>query len=242
MNELLNRLNISTKISTRDKKLLLLLLSFLIFVLAYNFIFINVNEKNDDLEQQIVKLEKELNDLEEKTKNKDKYLKDTDEYNSNTEEILSNYASGSSKSYIIDFLNTVEASTGVWIKSASFENASSIYTFGILTSSNPAKKASYATDMVGYSNSLTLAYEGDYTEWKNFISYINSYFSKNTIDNISSSYDAASNTVSGTMTITMYYITSSDRVFNESNYDFIRGKDNIFIENENLEQSVTVSN
>ena len=44
------------------------------------------------------------------------------------------------------------------------------------------------------------------------------------------------------MTITMYYITSSDRVFNESNYDFIRGKDNIFIENENLEQSVTVSN
>jgi len=241
LKSLFKKLNISTEVSTRDKKLLLLLCSFLLIIAAYYLVFTKVDAKNEKHELEIVKLEKQVKDLEEKTKNKDKYLEDTKDYTSKTEEILSNYSSGSSKAYIINFLNTVESSTGVWIKSAAFETANPIYTFGILNSSNPASTTSYETDMVGYSNSLSIAYEADYNEWKNFISYVNSYFSKNTIDNISSSYDASSNIVSGTMTISMYYITSTDREFKESTYDFIRGKDNLFMENVDTTQSVTVS-
>lgn len=225
------KLNIDTTISNRDKKLLLIVGSILVIVVAYFAINMKLEVLNDKYNAQITKLEKQAKDLEEKTRNEDKYISDTNEYNQETSNILSNYSAGNTRPYVLNFLNTIEQTTGIWLRSVAFQTPATIYTFGTLTPSNPTGETNYSTDMKGCSQGLIVSYEGSYEEWKNFISYVNSYFSKNTIDTISASYDEASGVVSGTVTITMYYITGTDRDFIEPEFsDISTGKTNVFVE------------
>jgi len=225
---LLKKLNIDLAVSTRDKKLLMLVFSILLVVVSYYLVFSKVEIENGDKELEIIQLEKQVKDLNEKNRNKDKYIAEAKSYEEEAATIISNYAYGSSKPYILNFLNTVEDTTGVWLRSATFSQSSNVYTFGRMTPSNPTGTTTYTTDMTGLSNSLTLAYEGTYDEWKSFIAYVNNYFSKNTINSISSSYDSSADVVSGTVVINMYYITSSDREFKDESLDINTGKTNIF--------------
>lgn len=218
------------KISDRDKRLLLIVAAFGIVALAYFFGFTKLNTLADTLSEDRNKLVKTEKDLREKNNNKDKYIKDTRTFSSLYSDILTDYESDTTQPSAIDYFNKIESTTNTWIKSASFAQPSAIYSFGKGMTSNPNKpnEIAYSTDMIGYETVLTIAYEGSYENWKSMISYINTYYSKCTINNMSSSYSDANDIVSGSMEVSVYAIKGKDRVFKEPTFDVKTGAGNIF--------------
>ena len=128
------------------------------------------------------------------------------------------------------FLNTIESSTGVWIKSITFSDPVAVYTFGQKASSNPSNTSgsAYQTNNVGFKETINVSYEGTYAEWKNLIGFINNYEKKNTIEALTTTYNEATDVVTGTMTLALYSITGNGREFSEPKFDLKTGTDNIF--------------
>ena len=129
-------------------------------------------------------------------------------------------------------LKEIEDRTGAWISQAGLAQTEEIYTFGEVTTSNPyAEEGSkvYHSDYVGNKTTLTLTYQATYDQFKDMINYINGYKYKFTIDSISMSYTAETDSVSGSLVLTQYAITGGDRKFNNVNItNVLNGTDNIF--------------
>ena len=220
-------------ISSRDKMLLVIVFCAAIIALAYFLGFSNLNSKKESYEKELTTLKTQEKTLQDMNNNKTKYQSDTAQYQSRFNSLVSNFASGNTQPYVIDFLNQLESSSTVWIKSTTFSEPVVVYNFGKNTTTNPNSSGkAYSTDMVGYSVTLNVSYEAeDYESWKKMIDFINDYKSnnKNIIDQIGSQ-PGENGSVSGTMVFTLFSIVGSDRKFTEPTFNVSTGTTSIFAE------------
>lgn len=216
------------KISERDKKLLIVVMAVLIMALAYFFGYSNLSAQVDELSTKKTSLETTKRDLKEKNDNKQKYINDTDKLSKACTVLIDKYDSTTSQPNAIEFFNKTEDVTGVWVKSLSLSPATVLYKFGQIASSNVNGTSSYSSNLVGYKSSINISYEGDYSQWKNFVKYINTYASKSTIDSLTATYNDSTGVVSGTASISLYAIQGGDRKATEPKFNVKTGTDNIF--------------
>lgn len=216
------------KVSERDKKLLIVVMAVLIMALAYFFGYSNLSAQVDELSTKKTSLETTKRDLKEKNDNKQKYINDTDKLSKACTVLIDKYDSTTSQPNAIEFFNKTEDVTGVWVKSLSLSPATVLYKFGQIASSNVNGTSLYSSNLVGYKSSINISYEGDYSQWKNFVKYINTYASKSTIDSLTATYNDSTGVVSGTASISLYAIQGGDRKATEPKFDVKTGTDNIF--------------
>ena len=216
------------KVSERDKKLLIVVMAVLIMALAYFFGYSNLSAQVDELSTKKTSLETTKRDLKEKNNNKQKYINDTDKLSKACTVLIDKYDSTTSQPNAIEFFNKTEDVTGVWVNSLSLSPATVLYKFGQIASSNVNGTSSYTSNLVGYKSSINISYEGDYSQWKNFVKYINTYASKSTIDSLTATYNDSTGVVSGTASISLYAIQGGDRKATEPKFDVKTGTDNIF--------------
>ena len=216
------------KVSERDKKLLIVVMAVLIMALAYFFGYSNLSAQVDELSTKKTSLETTKRDLKEKNNNKQKYINDTDKLSKACTVLIDKYDSTTSQPNAIEFFNKTEDVTGVWVKRLSLSPATVLYKFGQIASSNVNGTSSYTSNLVGYKSSINISYEGDYSQWKNFVKYINTYASKSTIDSLTATYNDSTGVVSGTASISLYAIQGGDRKATEPKFDVKTGTDNIF--------------
>ena len=215
------------KISQRDKNLLIIVGAILIVVLAYFFGYSKLSIKVDELSSKKSSLEVTYRDLKEKNNNKDKYISDTNKLNKNYANAIDKYDSGNSQPNTIEFFRKTEAVTGAWVRSLSLSQPTVLYKFGQISTSNVNNTSEYSSNLVGYKSTITISYDTDYNQWKDFIKYINTYSNKSTIDSISAAYNDATGQVTGTAAISLYSIQGSERKFTEPSFDVKTGTDNI---------------
>lgn len=224
----MDKLKEMLKVSERDKKLLIVVMAVLIMALAYFFGYSNLSAQVDELSTKKTSLETTKRDLKEKNNNKQKYINDTDKLSKACTVLIDKYDSTTSQPNTIEFFNKTEDVTGVWVKSLSLSPATVLYKFGQIASSNINGTSSYSSNLVGYKSSINISYEGDYSQWKNFVKYINTYASKSTIDSLTATYNDSTGVVSGTASISLYAIQGGDRKATEPKFDVKTGTDNIF--------------
>lgn len=229
----MGKLKINLEISDRDKKLLAGLLAALIFAAAFMFGYKNLTAMAEQYDKEATTLESKKKDLVEKNNNKEKYESDLKTYNDNYNLICSNYSNITGQDAVLDFLIRTEKITGSWLKNVTVSDPSLIYTFGKIASTNPSNQGSkvYTTDMKGFKTSVTLSYEATYDQLKEYINYVNNYYSKNTIDSIAMAYNEVTKVLTGTMTVSLYSITGSQRKYTAPAFDLPSGTDNIFSSN-----------
>ncbi len=225
-----NKKGLSFSISDRDKNLLLLLVALGILFGAYFLGYQNFNEKTEQYNQETVKLRAKFNDLLAKKNKEEDYRNESLTYKNTYNAVLAKYSSSTNQDGIIDFLSKVESITGSWLKSTTFTESDDIFDFGRITSTNPGNTGNkvYNTDMIGYKTTLTLSYEAKYDQWKSLLSFINNYYSKLTIDTISMSYNSTTDNVAGSMTLSLYAITGTQRAFTPPVFNLPTKTDNIF--------------
>lgn len=218
------------KISDRDKKLLLGLVIGVILFIAYK-LFTSLSDANVEKEAELKTLKETYADLSAKNGNRKRYVEDTEEYEKMYQDVVNSYNTSLSQEQILVFLGMVEKNTGVWLKQTGLSNISSVYTFGEVTSTNPATAGQkvYTTDYTGISTQLNLSYECTYDDLKKVLQYLEDYGKKATVNDMSFSYSESTDIVTGSMSVTMYAITGSDREVEDVTIrDVAVGTDNIF--------------
>lgn len=211
---MLDKLKSSVSISERDKKLLMIVVAFALIIAAYFLGYQKLMDQTSEYEAEATALKAKHRDLMDKSNKQGMYQTDTAKYKDVTNAILAEYTTGLTQDASLMFIHGMENATSAWIKSVTMTSPETIYSFGNVRSTNPssAGNAVYSTDMKGIKSTYTMAYEASYSDWKELMTYINGYYSKNTIDSISMTYNSANDIVSGTMVMSAYAITGSNRV------------------------------
>lgn len=218
------------KVSERDKKLLLLLLIVIIIGGAAK-LFSTISEDVKENKREYEELTDKYNDLVIKNSRKAQMIEDTANYTAEYRLLLDSYNTSLSEEQTLVFLGMVEKHTGVWLKQVGFSENTTVYTFGKVKSSNPSTLGQkvYSSDYKGISTTMTLSYECSYDELKKVLVYLEENGRKATVSNITFSYSESTDIVTGTMQITLYAITGSDREVKDTVIsDVAVGTDNIF--------------
>ena len=216
--------------SDRDKRILIILLIFAILGGAF-WGAKTLSEKNDLLKDDVRDLKARHSDLVVKNASKKTYDNDTATNIAAFNKVFADYNSVLSQDRTLIFLAEVEKNTGVWLKQTSLDTVAQVYKFGAVKSTNPSSKGKkvYETDNTGVSTTINVSYECTYDQLKAVLEYLRTNGRKATITNMSLSYDQGAGIVSGSMSITFYAITGSDRpVQNVDIQDVFVGTGNIF--------------
>lgn len=218
------------KLAPKDKRVLLTVLIVVIAVAAF-IIFNKIDSQVDDVNEEISKLQTVKNDVSEKYKQKSTYVGKTQIYDALYKEIINSYATGLDEQTTIMALVDFEKKSGMWISSAGLTAPSQSYTFGSVTSTNPANEGApvYETDFAGYSSSTSISFQGGYAEMKDLINRINSSPIKYKIDSLNISYNTGDELTSGTLNLYSYAVKSANRYFPGTYVDGVSiGTENIF--------------
>ena len=219
------------KFSDKDKKMLLLVLIAVIIFGAFKLYGVVDDALQENQETLKLRNARYL-DLQAKSAKRKQFMDDTEAYKTQYADLLASYKTSLSQEQTLVFLGMVEKATNVWLKQVGFADVSTVYTFGNVASSNPGKAGQkvYSTDYTGITTSMTLAYQCKYAELKDVLKYLEEYGKKATISDISFTYSEGTDTVSGTMKMSLYSIKGSDRPAEEVNInDVAVGTDNIFV-------------
>ena len=215
----------------KEKKILYVVAAIAIVLLGFFLGYRNINKKTEKVEAEVKELQAKHKNYLAMQASLPKYEKGLKEDVVKYDDVINHYNSGYSQEYALTFVKDVENATGVWLSHTGFAQTEQIYTFGNVASSNPYYPTNngYVTDYKGYKTTLSLTYEASYDDYKVLIDYINNYKFKCSIDSISSSYNADSDIVSGTISLSIYSIMSKDRNFNNVSFPAgMVGTPNIF--------------
>ena len=223
------------KISKKDVKLLLIVLSLAFLWLTYSFIYSDNMKKVDVVNGDIDKLENRYSDLQKKVNDKEKIIKENNSLQQNFDLMVKSYGNGASEEKNIIFLKALEDNTAMEINSASFSDPIILFNGSNMvvdksqssdlksatnelskaTGDKPAteninqidaKKLEGLKDLSGYCETISITFRSTYDGFKKCLDYINNYPEKCNVGDVTASYDTETGNISGTMIINMYHL------------------------------------
>lgn len=154
-----------------NKKLLLFLLALVIGFSVYNWGYRPLENKKDNLEQEVMSLENEYEVLETKKENESKLKEEIEEFKSKIKEIEKDFAPSLTQEQAIVVIDDMEEKIGVEYNSVSFSEIEEI------TKNN--------NDLKGIKQTLSLGYKvNDYNVVKEILKYVKDYEYKMVIDTL----------------------------------------------------------
>ena len=219
------------KLKQSEKSIIYILFMIVVIFAAWFFGYRNISSMQKKVNDEVQVLIDKNTSLKNMAANAQTFAKQTVEYNDKTTALFAQYDTGYSQEYTIKFLEGIEKQTNTWIKTAALTESANVFTFGKISSSNPNNQGVkvYNTDMVGFTTSSTVSFQGSYAETKAMIKYILDNQYKCTLENLSLSYNSDADIVSGSFVISQYAITGGGREFagpHINNAEF--GTNNIF--------------
>ncbi len=240
----------TTAVSERDKKLILLLIFVAVAVLPFFLVTKNVMEKNDVLMTENTKLRSRKSELEAYALNKDTYIAESDALVVKAQELLGRFPSDYNQESMLVFFNEAEKKINIDLYQASFGEDK---TAQMVSESEEEEieeveeemdwdseeghieDTSEEKDVGGGFVQLTattqFTYDATYDGFKQFLNYIKNHQNRMVISNLTASYSGDLGLVNGAFTITQYALKGEGR----DNFAFLppdyrQGTSNIFTE------------
>lgn len=222
------------KLAAKDKRLLLTVL-IVVIVLAAFIVVRKIDTEIDNINKEIDELEDVRADYLEKDSHRNEYIVKSEIYDVLYSKIINTFAAGLDEISTIMDIKAIEEDTGVWIRQSGFGRVGTLYSFGSITSSNPANSGAgvYTTDLEGLSSTQSLQYdECTYDQLKDMINRINDTDKKYKITTMSISYNSGSEIISGAMALDYYAVAGTNRLWPGSYIPGVsQGTENIFESN-----------
>lgn len=197
----------STQITKRDIKLLIILGGVLVLVACYFFVYNNLTKKRDEVEAQIEELEPQLKQYREYAANQPKYEAATKEAKENIAATLAKLPSSYNPEDVILYATGLEKSLGIDVTALSFADPVAIAQFTGVTADD-VDNAAGAVDMTAYETQTTVALNLDYLKLKNLLNSVYNMSDTETgVDSVTVSYDAESAGLTGTVVLDKFYLT-----------------------------------
>lgn len=210
------------KITSKDKGLLLVVIAFGIMGLSYFFGVVVIREKIGEVRIHKEQLQKEYEDHIKVLEKKDQYQEDIKNYNENYQCMLSEYPASITQENQIVFTAGLEERFNTQIVSVSYTDEAELYTFQSLEKGN---KKPYCLTV----STLEIPIELTYSQWKEFLEYIDSYPYKNTMPSVSARFDSRTGIVNAVVTLNQYAIKGENRLMETQDLRIPVGTDSIFL-------------
>lgn len=209
------------KMTSRDKEMIFLALSLGIVAASWFFGAKNIEKKTEEMTIKKEELQQEYDERIRVLQKKDEYIQTTENYNEAYTLMLSQYPEDISQVQQIMFVTGLEERFDTQIVSVSYTDAADIYQ---LQTTEPENMMPYTLAM----STLQIPVNLEYSRWKELLDYVFSYQDKNTVPQISASYNQETNVVSATVTLYQYALRGEGRELEEPQITVPIGTDNIF--------------
>lgn len=209
--------------SKTNIKIILILLSVVMLLGVYMYVYKPNEEDTDSLNSEIQTLEARLAELKEKEKDRDMYLQETEAYYDKFDDIVAYFPAGLNQEVSIMFMKGCEDARNqqFQIETAGLGRANQFYTLGAT--------AQAPEGYVCYQAAFPIRYTGTYDSVKDFIDYIMNFEYRMNIDTISIAYDTENDIATGTINLNAYAVAGGGREAESVDVDVDNGVDNIFI-------------
>lgn len=196
----------TTKLSKRDIKILIVLVGVLILLLCYLLLYRSFTEKKDAADAEIAQLQPELQQLRDYEAHKQEYIDGTETAKANISATLPTLPSEVLTEDEVVFSKQFEDDLGIDVTEESFADPVVVEQFKSVTPENIDDPASQV-DMTVYKKPLTLSMQMDYDQFKDSMDYIRDQETLKGFDTITADYDAENKGLTVTMTVNSYYAT-----------------------------------
>ncbi len=233
--------------SVRDKKILVLCLGILTFILAYYFPISSLMEETDKLRVENMQLVPKLAELQDKVLKEEEIKAETASIREQTEAAVRSFPSYLQvENELMDVL-LLEKENKIGVTSITVGNPVPIpvevqpqATEQAVTETDAAAEETQPTEEVEpavtaatmyqlYDIQTTISYTGGYRNFKDFIEAISKSSDKKSINNVSVSFDASTGMLNGNIIYDSYYLAGNDRPYEEVMTEGVdKGTDNIF--------------
>ena len=196
----------TTKLSKRDIKILIVLAGVLILLLCYLLVYKNFTDKKEAADAEIAQLQPELDQLRQYEPHKQEYLEGAETAKANISAVLPTLPSEVLTEDEIVFSKNFEDDLGVNVTEESFSDPVVVEQFKSVTEDtidNPDAQV----DMTVYKKPMTLTMQMDYDQFKDGMDYIRDQETLKGFDTITADYDAEKRDLSVTMSVNSYYAT-----------------------------------
>lgn len=214
-------------ISKRDLKLILILLSILIFVIAYFAVYSSFNTKAEAVQAEIKTLQPSLAELENHYNNLGAYEQTIETDTRVIADELARYPNAVRSEDLIMYAVNLEDEVGLSVQTAAFSGPQPVMALkGMVDDGNGVVTA---MPLMAYRNAMSISATLTYQQLKSMIDYVN--YTKNTakLNTVNVSFNAETGELLGTMILDRYFITGSDTTYHETEVPFTGlGTDNIF--------------
>ncbi len=154
----------SIKISKKDLKLLIIILSLAVLWVCYYFIYVDNMKKVDAINSDITKLETRYSDLQKKVNDKDKIVKENETLKGNYQTMVSSYGNGASEEKSMIFVKDLQDNTGMEVNSITF--ADPVFLFNGTNTVNQANSEGADLDKANSELSKSTGEKKDQTDNK----------------------------------------------------------------------------
>ena len=196
------------KITSRDKELICLVLSIGIVAASWFLGAKNIEKKTEEMTARKEELRQEYDERIRILQQKDEYIQKTKDYNEAYTLMLGRYPGDISQVQQIMFVTGLEERFDTQVVSVSYTDPAEIYQFQTTEQGNIMP---YTLAM----STLQIPVSLEYGKWKDLLDYVFSYQDKNTIPQITASYNQETNVVDATVTMYQYAVRGEDRIFEE---------------------------
>lgn len=229
------------RISERELKLILVLLSIAIVISSFQLGFVKYNDRTDEIELSNIELEEEVNQLKDMHSKKEIILNEIEEMTIESDEIISKFPARLSQEKNTIFVDKLEKKVDVSVSSISFQETEVFYpSTGNLAESEISEEVKTNDDSgdvaliageekTGYKTGITISYITTYKGLKECADYIKNEYKAVHLNDISAAFDPSTGKLTGTMTMQMFALDGYDIKEEELKIDNIKtGVENIF--------------
>lgn len=196
----------TTKLSKRDIKILIVLAGVLILLLCYLLVYKNFTDKKEAADAEIAQLQPELDQLRQYEAHKQEYLEGAETAKANISAVLPTLPSEVLTEDEVVFSKNFENDLGVNVTEESFSDPVVVEQFKSVTE-DTIDDPDAQVDMTVYKKPLTLTMQMDYDQFKDGMDYIRDQETLKGFDTITADYDAENRDLSVTMSVNSYYAT-----------------------------------
>ncbi|SHO53938.1 hypothetical protein [Anaerocolumna xylanovorans] len=240
-------MKLELKLTQRDKKLLLIVVSLVLFAVSYFLIYQRNVSAAQEIRTSNEALKSKVQELTQMQAQAEDKKAETEKLRSEMEDMKARFPVYLSTADIILLLDGMEFEAGMEISSSTFTEHQIFYPNTASgegtasdsqttdnaadTSGTDTGNAVQANKFTGMKSTVSISFKTTYEGLKKAIDYINKNSDRMTIGELSTTYDTATGNLTGSMTINMYMLAGSgvQKTYEPPNMDDIKtGRDNIF--------------
>lgn len=214
------------QVTTRDKKLILMIGGLALFLIVYMYVFTPLQNATSQMQNEIERLERECRELEIQNTNMQVYEEQIVEYRAAIAEALTLFPVDVKEEDVMSYLLKLQDKNEIELLSVAFNEPVNVVNFDGVMDVEGADKPVH---MVGQQISTTATAELTYAKLKDVLNYIYETKTQTTLESVTVVYDSKNEVLNGALDFSRYTLSYDEAEYKPEKLPEVDlGKEDLF--------------